>query len=310
MNQGAALARKLKVDGVVSLGGGSSIDTAKGVAALLTLNQEDISSFLRLQAVGKPMVPHLAIPTTAGTGSEVSFVATIKDRTAKKKLLLTDDHLHPNTAILDPTLTLRLPSEITAATGIDALCHAVEAICSLRSNPVTDALATQSIRLVAENLLICVEDGKNLKARGQQLLASTLAGIAFSNAFTGMGHALAHAVGAYFDVPHGTASAILLAPSLCYNLKAAAGRYTLIARAVGIQQPAGRSDLDLAQQVIEWVRSLVRQLPLPQRLREVGVPLEAIPSLAAEALTDSSILTNPVRIIDPVELEKVLKEAW
>lgn len=309
VNRGAACAREFKCDGLISLGGGSSIDTAKGISALLTLNQTDISSLLGFQTVGRPMIPHISIPTTAGTGSEVTFVAVFKNENLGRKILITDDHLHPQTAILDPGLTLALPPAITAATGMDAACHAIEAIHSRRANPLTDGLALQALSLISANLLTCVNDGQNLGARGNQLLASTLAGIAFSNAFVGVVHALAHTIGARFGIPHGVANAICLAPSMRYNLKAATPRYALIAAAIGIPI-GGRPETELAQKVIEWVEKLLSQLPIPRKLRDVQIPPEALPRLAEEALTDSSIYTNPIKITDPAELEKILREAW
>ena len=309
VNRGAACAREHRCDGLISLGGGSSIDTAKGIAALLTLNQTDISSLLGFQTVGRPMIPHVSIPTTAGTGSEVTFVAVFKNETLGKKILITDDHLHPQTAILDPGLTLALPPALTAGTGMDAACHAIEAIHSRRANPITDGLALQALALISANLITCVNEGQNLGARGNQLLASTLAGIAFSNALVGVVHALAHTIGARFGVPHGVANAICLAPSMRYNLKAVAPRYALIAGAIGIG-PENRSETELALKVIEWVEKLLSQLPIPRKLREAGVPEDALPRLAQESLTDSSIFTNPIKITDPGELEKILREAW
>ncbi|MDD5222868.1 MAG: iron-containing alcohol dehydrogenase [bacterium] len=309
VNRGAACAREHGCDGIISLGGGSSIDTAKGIAVLLTLGQADISPLLGFQTVRRPMIPHVSIPTTAGTGSEATFVAVFKNESLGKKVLLTDDHLHPQTAILDPGLTLALPPDITAGTGMDAASHAIEAIHSRRSNPVSDGLALQALRLISGSLSACVNDGQNLAARGNQLLASTLAGIAFSNALVGVVHALAHALGARFGVPHGVANAICLAPSMRYNLKAVAPRYALIAGALGIS-PENRSDTELAVKTIEWVEKLLSGLPIPRKLRDIPIPREALPLLAEDALTDTSIYTNPVKITDPAELEKILQEAW
>jgi alcohol dehydrogenase len=192
---------------------------------------------------------------------------------------------------------------------MDAASHAIEAIHSRRSNPVSDGLALQALRLISASLLTCVNDGQNLKARGDQLLASTLAGIAFSNALVGVVHALAHALGARFGVPHGVANAICLAPSLRYNLKAVAPRYALIAGAIGIS-PENRSETELAVKAIEWVEKLLSGLPIPRKLRDVPIPREDLPRLAEDALTDTSIYTNPIKITDPAELEKILQEAW
>jgi len=218
VNEGAKFAREAGADTIVSVGGGSSIDTAKGISILLKEGgqMQDYSGF---QLLSRPQTPHIAVPTTAGTGSEVTYAAVVKDWENNEKILFCDNHIIPRVAILDPLLTAGLPPPLTASTGIDALTHAIEALHALQAEPIADAMALQAIRLIAAYLPRCVANGDDLFARGQQQIAALMAGVAFSNAQLGLVHAMAHSLGALFNVPHGLANSLLLPHVMLYNLE-------------------------------------------------------------------------------------------
>lgn len=308
VNRGAELARSLGVDSIVSAGGGSSIDTAKGIQICLKLGGklEDHAGFNIMNGKG---VPHIVIPTTAGTGSEVTYAAVIKDHSQNRKLIFGDNNIIPDIAILDPVLISGLPPKLTAATGMDALCHGVEAVHSLQREPIADGLALHAIRLIYEYLPRSVENGRDIIARGQMLIAATLSGAAFSNAQVGLIHALAHAVGGKFKVPHGVANSILMPHCMRYNLDAVPDRYALIADALRISRQ-GMSDEEAALKAIERITDLAKRIGLPMRLRDVGVPEERLEECVPDAMSDGSIVYNPKFISDPEDILKILKEAW
>jgi len=214
----AEFARKNGADMVISVGGGSVIDTAKGMCILLT-EGGTLRDFNGVQLLSRPQVPHMVIPTTAGTGSEVTNAAVIMDREMGQKRLLVENFNVPRMAILDPKMTEKLPPLLTASTGMDAMTHAVEAVHSIPHEPITDGLALHAIRLLYRYLPVCVENGSDLHARGQVQIAATMAGWAFGNAMVGIVHAMAHSIGAIAHVPHGIANGILLAESMEFNLE-------------------------------------------------------------------------------------------
>ncbi len=308
VNQAAEIAREKGADCLISVGGGSVIDTAKGMAILLKEGGklEDYSGF---QLLTRPQTPHIAIPTTAGTGSEVTYAFVIKDWEKNQKLLYADDYIIPNTGILDPTMTQGLPPMLTAITGMDALTHAVEAIHALQAEPISDAMACGAIQMIMENLPRCVENGDDLVARGQQQIAATMAGIAFSNAQVGLVHAMAHCVGALYQVPHGMANSILLPHVMKYNLEYCPDRYALVARAMGLDV-RDMSDEEAGEAAIQAIWELTRKMGVPQKLREVNVPEDGLEQAADMALYDGSIVYNPRPVLDPEEVLQVYKEAW
>ncbi len=232
VEQGAAYAREAGCDLLIALGGGSVLDTAKGMNMLLA----EGGSLLDYEGAGlltRPLGPFIAIPTTAGTGSEVTLAAVIRDEAQGLKLIFNSPFMMPDVAILDPELTLSLPPGLTAATGMDALTHAIEAIVSTAAQPLSDALAIGAIRLITANLRQAVHHGNDLEARGSMLLASNMAGIAFSNALLGIVHAMAHPCGGRYGVPHGVANSILLPYGMEYNLPACAPLLADVAAALG-----------------------------------------------------------------------------
>ena len=308
VEKGYEFAKGKGVDILVSIGGGSAIDTAKGMAILLKEGGK-MSDYSGFQLLKRPVTPHIVIPTTTGTGSEVTYAAIIKDHTAKTKLLFCDTHIIPNVAILDPTVVAGLPPKLTASTGMDALCHAIEAIHSLQREPIADALALHAIRLIMTNLPRCVEKGDDLVARGQMQIAATIADIAFSNAQVGIVHALAHTVGGKYGVPHGIANAILLPHCIMYNLDECPDRYAMVAEAMGARK-AGMSDMEAGEAAANAIWELTKKMGLPQRLRDVGVPEDELEECAEAALYDGSIVYNPKTIIDSQETLGVYKKAW
>lgn len=308
VNQGANLGRDLKADCLVSVGGGSAIDTAKGMAILLKEGGR-LQDYAGFQVLSRSQTPHIVIPTTAGTGSEVTYIAVIKDHEENRKLLFGDYHILPNVAILDPRMTEGLPPKLTAATGMDAMSHAIEALHSLQREPMSDGLALHAIRLIKEYLPKAVEDGKDMLARGQMLIAANMAGSAFSNAQVGLVHALAHSVGARFKVHHGLANSILLPPCLRFNADACGEVYLEILSALGVRtegiQPNQAGGM-LADRIAEFTL----KLGLPQRLREVGVPEGGLEACSELALSDGAIVYNPKFISDSTEVLKLYQEAW
>ena len=308
VNAAAKVARSLKADSLVSLGGGSVIDTAKGLAVLLK-EGGNLEDYQGMQMLDRPQTLHVCIPTTAGTGSEVTFAAVVKDHDRNQKVLLFDYHLAPNVAILDPYMVSGLPPQITAFTGMDALTHAVEAIHVLRRNPMADALALQAIRLIATYLHHSVEHGDDLLARGQMQIAATMAGMAFTNAMVGLVHAMAHSLGGRFGVPHGLANAILLPHVMRYNMEACADQYALVAEALAVKKPE-TSDDEAAEEAVNAIEELSKKIGLPGRLRYVDVPMEGLKDCAELSLSDGSIVYNPKPVFEAEEVFKVYEAAW
>jgi len=308
VNQGAKFGKELGADCLVSVGGGSAIDTGKGIAILMREGGR-LQDYAGFQILTGPQTPHIVIPTTAGTGSEVTYIAVIKDHHEGRKLLFGDYNILPNVAILDPRMTEGLPPKLTAATGMDAMCHAIEALHSLQREPMADGLALHAIRLIKEFLPKAVENGKDMVARGQMLIAANMAGSAFSNAQVGVVHALAHSVGARFKVHHGLANSILLPACLRYNADVCGEVYLDVLSALGADtegiQPDKAGDM-VADKIIEFTM----KLGLPQRLRDVGVSEEGLKECSELALSDGAIVYNPKFISESTEILQIYQQAW
>lgn len=303
----ATAARAANADLIVAVGGGSPIDTAKAVRIVLT-HGGHLLDYQGYHVVNTPLVPMIAVPTTAGTGSEVTTFAVIRDTATDLKVTFSSHYLVPNLAILDPGMTTSLPPRLTAATGMDALSHAIETYVSSENSPFSDSLALHSIDMISTHLRDAVRDGGNLEARGQLLIASTMAGLAFSNSFLGIVHALSHAVGGKFAVHHGTLNAIFLPPVMRFNRSVAPDRYERISRALGVNA-GGRTNEAVVADGIAAVQTLTTECGLPTTLREVGVLEEALPELAATALVDIAIYTNPQPATEE-QLLAMLYEVW
>jgi len=307
--KGAEAYRAAGAEGIISIGGGSSMDTAKGIGILAKKGGNDLREFFGLSKVGEPIVPHIAIPTTSGTASEVSMFATIKDHGSKVKNLISDPHLLPPVAILDPQLTAGLPPMMTAATGMDALSHAIESVHARFYEPISDGLAYQAIRLIVTYLPRCLEKGDDLEARGMQAIASTMAGMAFQNALVGCAHGIAHALGGMFGVHHGLANAILLPHAIRFNMPVCASRYRQVAEAFGLDI-RGKGDLEIGEMLAQAVGEFTRKTGLPQKLSAIQIPKESFPELAKIAVNDPGMKSNLRRVTDPQEIIPVLEAAW
>ena len=302
---GAEAARAATADAVVSVGGGSAVDSGKAIA-LLALHGGDIGRWEGANKIGAPGLPHVAIPTTAGTGSEVSNIAVIKDPDAARKLVLIDRALYPQVAILDPRLTTSLPPALTAATGIDALTHAIEGMVSNFHQPACDAIGLECVRLLRRWLPRAVDDGQNLEARGYCQIAAAMAGQLVSLTFSGIAHAVAHGLGIGFGVHHGTANAIALAWSIRVNARSpsAAAAYGRVAEAWGISRAPEDTETPLA--LADAIEAEVSRLGLPTRLSSVGVGATELRRLAVLAFADPSHQPNPTPIRSAAELEALL----
>jgi len=296
---GVALARAEGCDVIVALGGGSPIDAAKAISLLLA-NPGRVQDFAAKPAT-KAGPPIVAIPTTAGTGSEVTRVDVITDVAAKKKMPIFGDMLVPAVAVLDPELTVSMPPHVTAATGMDALTHAMEAYLSRKANPFTDPLALAAIAAIAEHLPVAVAQPGDLRAREAMLLAQLQAGLAFSNASVGLVHSMSRPLGAYFGVPHGAANALLLADVLEFLLPDCVERMARMAVAMGVDV-TGLEERAAAKAAVGATRSLFGLMGLPERLGPLGVTEEAIPDMARDALASPSTPLCP-RVPTQAEVE-------
>ncbi len=281
------------------------IDTGK-VAALVARHGGDPARWDGANKVGAPGLPLVAIPTTAGTGSEASSIAVIKDGERSRKLVIIDRAVYPAVAILDPRLTSKLPPRLTAATGVDALTHAVEGIVSRYKNPICEAVGLASVRLVRENLPRAVAEPTDLDARGNMLLAASMAGQLVSLTYSGVAHAVAHALGLGWGVHHGTGNAVALAWSIRFNASdaASAAAYARCAEAFGL--PAASSDTAAAHALADAVERFVSGLGLPTRLSAVGLAAADLPRLAALAFANPSHGPNPVKVESAAALEAAL----
>lgn len=305
--EGAQAAIAAEADLIVAMGGGSPIDTAKAIRIILT-NGGQLLDYQGYNVIPARLTPMIAIPTTSGTGSEVTPYAMIRDEDQDLKLSFTSRYLVPDVAILDPLLTRSLPPTLTAATGIDALSHAIETFVSTENNPFSNGLALTAIDLIANNLRDAVQSGNDIDARGHMLIAACMAGMACANSYFGVIHALAHAIGGKFHVHHGTAISIFMPVGMRFNSAVVPDRYVRIARAMGVNA-GGRSDKEVIADGIGAVATLALDCGLPARLRDVGVPEDALSELAEIALLDGAIYHNP-RVATAAELLEMLKETW
>ncbi|MHB8909870.1 MAG: iron-containing alcohol dehydrogenase [Syntrophales bacterium] len=284
-------AKEIGAGATVAIGGGSSMDVAKAVGILMT-NGGDLESYEGPDKFENQMLPMIGIPTTAGTGSELTPFAVITIRARHYKMTIFSIKCLPQVALLDPTLLSTVPPPIAAACGMDALTHAVESFINRQASPVTDAYACEAIRLIGKHLRAYVANRENLTAAGAMLVASSLAGVSFGVARLGNVHAMAHPLGGFFDLPHGIANAILLPHVMRFNLLADSGKYRWIAELLG-EDTSGLSDREAARLAIDVVVELSRDVGIPGTLSEVGVTADLIPSMSADAMKSGNILINP-----------------
>jgi alcohol dehydrogenase len=291
VHDGLKVYEQNKCDAIVSLGGGSAHDCAKGIGMVAT-NGGNIRSYEGINKTTKAMPPFVAINTTAGTASEMTRFCIITNTSTHVKMAIVDWRCTPNVAINDPVLMVGKPPALTAATGMDALTHAVEAYVSTAATPITDACAIKAIELIAEYLAPAVANGQNLEARDKMAYAEFLAGMAFNNASLGYVHAMAHQLGGFYNLPHGVCNAILL-PAVCeFNLIAATKRLGDVAVALG-ENVEGLAPADAAAKGIAAIRKLSKAIGIPAGLTELGVKEKDLATMAENAKKDACQLTNP-----------------
>lgn len=315
VNRIAAYYREQGCDSIVAIGGGSVIDTAKGVRLVLSQNTDDIFAISGLENVARGKhIPFIVVPTTAGTGSECTGVAVIRNDANGVKMEFLSPFVEPDVAVVDPRMTEGLPPKATASTGMDALCHAVEACTCLQANPLSTAYATAAIRLIAQNLETATVNGKNRQARFNMALASTMAGIAFSNSMVGAVHAIGHALGGVCHVPHAVAMTILLPHVMRYNLSHSAGAYAeLLPWLVGQDAAMATPPETRAEASIAAIEALGRKLNtacgLPLSLSAAGVSKVDFPKVAEFAVNDGALIVNPRAATESQVLE-ILNSAY
>ena len=307
VNAGLEVLKTSQADFVISLGGGSVHDCAKGIA-LVASNGGKIEDYEGLNQSKKPQMTLIAINTTAGTASEMTRFTIITDESRHVKMAIVDSNVTPFLSINDSELMEGMPADLTAATGMDALTHAVEAYVSTAANPLTDACAIKAMQLISQNLRQAVSDGKDLTARENMAYAQFLAGMAFNNASLGFVHAMAHQLGGFYDLPHGVCNAVLLPHVQTFNAHVCAARLTDVAHALGADI-RGLSPEEGAQAAIAAIRTLAKDVEIPAGLRDLGAKVDDIPMLATNALKDACGFTNP-RKADQGQIEEIFRNAF
>jgi 1,3-propanediol dehydrogenase len=295
-------------DALVAVGGGSPADTAKAIAMLAT-NGGTLRDFEGINKIRHPLPPMVIAPSTAGTGTEVTQFAIIVDHRRRLKMSIISKSLIPDIAIIDPELLATKSPQLAAATGMDALSHAIEAYTSLAATPLTDIHALNAIRLIFGNLRQAVHDRQDMEANHNMAMASLNAGIAFSNAILGVGHAMTHQVDGLLDTHHGETNAILLPHVMQFNLPVCHDKFVDIARAMDLRPHREAQEENLAEQAIQAVRELGRDIGLKQKLSAVGLQKKNIGTLSQNALNDACLVTNP-RNANAEEIEQLFHKAW
>ena len=292
-DEGAGLALKGKCDIVIGIGGGSAMDVAKAVA-VVSAHGAQAKDFLGLNRVPGPGIPTIMVPTTAGTGSEVTFTAVFVRHDLQKKEGMNSVFMYPDLALLDPEVTLSLPPQPTAASGMDALCHAIESYTSVIASPASEMFSLEAVRLIAENLRTCVHNGKDLEAREGQMLGSLYAGIGLANAGVGAAHSLSYPLGGKYGISHGVANTLMLPRIMEYNLPGALEKFAVVAEVMG-ENTEGLSVRDAAMLAVEAVDVLIEDCGIATGLEELGIPEEDFPEMARVAMTVTRPLENNPR---------------
>jgi alcohol dehydrogenase len=293
VDAGSDFAAHSDADILIAVGGGSSMDTAKGVSLGARNPQRGIGLDYQTE-FEKPGLPIIAIPTTAGTGSEVNAFGVITDEATHVRFYVGHSSALAKAAILDPELTLGLPPKATAATGMDAMIHAVESYLSIRNNPYSDGIALQTMELVIKNLPKAFKEPSDLEARSNMLLASHIVGVGFSHTGLGLVHGIGHSLGGHFNVPHGIALCTVLEQVLRFNLSASQARMAKVAGALGVAE-TGKSDAENAESAIQALVELAREVGLDTKLSDHGITEADLPLLAKTAVEDAVTLNNPIK---------------
>ncbi|MBI4551304.1 MAG: iron-containing alcohol dehydrogenase [Candidatus Latescibacteria bacterium] len=310
VHEGLHMLREHRCDGLVAIGGGSSIDAAKGIAVMAT-NTGDLPDYMGYDKIPRAGLPLIAIPTTAGTGSEVTKVAIITDTQRDVKMMMLDPHLLPTAALVDYTLTFTMPKPLTAHVGVDTLTHAIEAYVSRKANPMTDVIALSAVRLVGQHLRAAWEQPDNAPAREGMMLAATQGGMAFSNSSVCLVHGMSRPIGALFHLPHGLSNAVLLPAVTRFSLSGAPERYAKVARTLGV---AGETESVAAagRKLIDALERLNADLGIP-RLSACNIPHDrfeaALENMTADAFASGSPQNNP-RVPTPEEMMALYREAY
>ncbi|MFW5771095.1 MAG: iron-containing alcohol dehydrogenase [Spirochaetota bacterium] len=299
-------------EGIIAIGGGSVLDAAKVVNIVFTHGGDLVEDYSGAYTITSGLKPLIAIPTTAGTGSEVTMAAVVHDEENNEKIAFVDKYILPDMAILDPELTQTLPPSLTASTGMDALSHAIESFVDNECAPLTDMFTCGAVELIFNNIEKAVDNGNDIDVRSAMMIASCVAGICISHSQTGCVHGIAHNLGALYRVPHGEAIAIMLPHGMEYNLNHVSSKFARLARYMGVKTD-GLNEKEAACEAINAVHSLVKRLHergvLPLRLRDVHVPRDGLMRVAEGAVSDGTSLYNP-REIEPEELVKHLENAY
>jgi len=288
---GTALAKSVSADVVVAIGGGSAMDTAKGIGLMMALpgRIEDYFGIDRIERAGAPVI---AIPTTAGTGSEVTVWSVLHDTDTDRKVVIGSPYICPRIALLDPRLSRSLPPSITAATGMDALTHAIESYVNQLCHPFVDATAEQAISLIGQHLRTAVAQGNNLQARGKMLIASSLAGMAFNRVRLGLVHAFSLPLGNKYHIPHGLVNGIMLPAVMAFNVPGNLAKYARIAQLLG-EPTDGLSLREAAQRSVLAVEQLKADIGLTQTLSDFGLTADGFDEVIEEAMTSGNVAVNP-----------------
>ncbi len=309
VNQALDRLKEEKCDSVIGMGGGSSLDIAKLVAAM-AVNPGHISDYFGVDLLARPGLPLIAVPTTAGTGSEVTPIAILSDQAEHLKKGVVSSHLFPRLALLDPILTLGVPPAVTAFTGMDALIHAIEAYTSVNANSLTDHLAFRAMELTFGNLLTAYARGEDLEARSKMLEGSLLAGMAFANAGVTAVHAFAYPLGGEFHhIAHGLANSVMLPHVLRFNMLGNLPKFADISSAFGLLTD-DLTDRQAAEEGLEAIKELMIDLNLPLRLRDLNVPEKAIPGMAQGVMKVTRLLANNPRRVTLEDAERIYRQAW
>ena len=295
-------------DLIIGLGGGSCMDVAKIISVMLT-NGGSIYDYIGVEKIPKAGLPTILIPTTSGTGSEVTPNAIVTNKKEQLKQGIVSHYLLPHLAVVDPSLTISLPAKLTAYTGMDALTHSIESYVSANASPLSDIVALESIRLISRSLRNAVNNGGDIKARYDMSLGSLLGGIALSNAGTGGVHALAYPLGGRFGIPHGLANALMLRYVIKFNIPGNPVKFARIAREMG-EDVEGLSAEEAAKKAQEAVSKISDDVGIPKRLRDVGIPKEALAKLAESASKVSRLLANNPRQMRVEDIREIYEEAF
>lgn len=300
INKLAEFGRKAGVDSVLALGGGSVIDSAKAADILITHGGDLLADYAGVQTIPSRLKPLIVIPTTAGTGSEVTSAAVVLDQDAGVKHSFVDDFLKPSLAILDPSLTLKMPSSLTSSTGVDAFSHALEAFTSTMRSPVSDGLAIEALRLIKEFLIKVLDKPNDMHFRSEMMTAATIAGMAFDNAMVGVIHGIAHSLGGLTGLSHGEAIFLALPVGILYNMEVAKNRYAEIAKRLHIAKPA--DDDDTATRALwlwieKWREAVTKRSHLAMTFKEKGVAEDMLVRVAHGAVADGTSFYNPREVV-------------